>query len=100
MVCPFFIKIISKDLSENKTKPTDVKVKDFLGGVEDPVKREDCKALSVIMEELTGAGPKMWGDSIVGFGESHFRYTGGRERDWFLVVFFPRKQNLAIYIMG
>jgi len=87
-------------MAENKTKPTDIVVEDFLEGIEDPGKREDSKTISAIMEELTGARPKMWGESIVGFGEYHYKYASGREGDWFLVGFSPRKQNLTLYIMG
>ena len=72
----------------------------FLNGIEDTGKREDCYALAALMEELTGAKPKMWGPSIVGFGEHHYKYASGREGDWFLTGFSPRKQNLTIYVMG
>ena len=75
-------------------------VEDFLEDIDDPGKREDSKAISVMMEELTGARPKMWGESIVGFGDYHYKYASGREGDWFLVGFSPRKQNLTLYIMG
>jgi len=87
-------------MAENKTKPTDIVVEDFLEGIEDPGKREDSKTISAIMEELTGSRPKMWGELIVGFGEYHYKYASGREGDWFLVGFSPRKQNLTLYIMG
>jgi hypothetical protein len=53
-----------------------------------------------IMRKATGAEPKMWGSSIVGFGAYHYRYANGREGDWFLTGFSPRKQNLTLYIMG
>lgn len=52
------------------------------------------------MEEITHESPKMWGDSIIGFGSYHYRYDSGREGDWFLCGFSPRKQHLAIYIMS
>jgi hypothetical protein len=53
-----------------------------------------------MMEKLTGSKPKMWGESIVGFGDYRYKYASGREGDWFLAGFSPRKQNLTIYIMG
>ena len=87
-------------MAENKTKPTTKSVPDFLNSIEDPVKKKDCLALSALMEEITGAKPKMWGDSIVGFGDYRYKYASGREGDWFLVGFSPRKQNLTLYIMG
>jgi hypothetical protein len=52
------------------------------------------------MEKLSGSKPKLWGDSIVGFGDYHYKYASGREGDWFQVGFSPRKQNLTIYVMG
>ncbi len=87
-------------MAENKTKPTTKSVPDFLNSIEDPVRREDCRTMAAIMEELTGSKPKMWGDSIVGFGEHRYKYASGREGDWFLTGFSPRKQALTLYIMG
>lgn len=87
-------------MAENKTKPNDLSVETFLENIEDPVKREDCLTITAMMEELTGAKPKMWGESIVGFGEVHYKYASGREGDWFLAGFSPRKAYLTIYIMG
>ena len=87
-------------MAENKTKPTQHSVELFLEGIEDPGRRSDCKTIAALMQDLTGAEPKMWGESIVGFGDYHYRYASGREGDWFLAGFSPRKQNLTIYIMG
>ena len=52
------------------------------------------------MKEVTGSRPKMWGDSIVGFGSCHYKYASGREGDWFVAGFSPRKANLTLYIMA
>ena len=52
------------------------------------------------MEDVTGAEATMWGDSIVGFGSYHYTYASGRENDWFLVGFAPRKRSLTLYIMS
>ena len=87
-------------MAENKTKANDLSVERFLESIEDPLKREDSKTITAMMEELTGAKAKMWGDSIVGFGETHYKYASGREGDWFLAGFSPRKSSLTIYIMG
>ena len=56
--------------------------------------------ISEMMKKLTGADAKMWGDSIIGFGDYHYKYASGREGDWFLCGFSPRKRNISIYIMG
>lgn len=87
-------------MAENKTKPNAKNVPEFLEQIVDPRRKEDCLLITDLMEELTGAAPKMWGESIVGFGDYHYKYASGREGDWFLVGFSPRKQNLTIYIMG
>lgn len=87
-------------MAENKTKPTDLSVEAFLESIEDPQRKADCRTIAHLMEELTGARPRMWGDSIVGFDDYHYKYASGREGDWFLAGFSPRKQNLTIYIMG
>jgi hypothetical protein len=70
----------------------------FLDRVEDDQKREDAYAVMELMREVTGEEPKMWGDSIVGFGSYHYRYASGREGDWPLTGFSPRKRNLTLYI--
>lgn len=87
-------------MAENKTKPTTKSVPEFLEQIQDPERKADCLAIAALMEGLSGSKPKMWGDSIVGFGDYHYKYASGREGDWFLVGFSPRKQNLTIYIMG
>ena len=87
-------------MAENKTKPTKASVQAFLQGIEDPVKRNDSKALVKLMTEITGAEPVLWGDAIVGFGNYRYKYASGREGDWFQVGFSPRKQRLSIYVMG
>lgn len=87
-------------MAELKTKPSDDSVEAFLNSVEDDQKREDAFALLALMKEVTGEDPTMWGDSIVGFGSYHYRYASGREGDWFLTSFSPRKRNLTLYIMA
>jgi Domain of unknown function (DU1801) len=87
-------------MAENKTKPTAKSVPEFLDQIADPQRKADCLVIADLMEELTGAEPKMWGDSIVGFGDYSYKYASGREGDWFLAGFSPRKQNLSLYIMG
>lgn len=86
-------------MSENKTKPTNASVKAFIDSVEDENKRRDCRTLLALMKEITGKRPTMWGTSIVGFGSYHYKYATGREGDWFITGFSPRKQDLTIYLM-
>ena len=86
-------------MAELKTKQTDASVKDFLNQIADKERREDCFAVAKIMEEITGEKPKMWGPSIVGFGSYHYKYASGREGDWLVTGFSPRKKDLTLYIM-
>lgn len=86
-------------MAEIKTKPTGKNVADFIHGIEDEQKRNDCIEIDRIMQGLTNSTGKMWGDTIVGYGDFRYKYASGRENDWFLVGFSPRKQNLTIYIM-
>lgn len=85
---------------ELKTKLTDASVDKFLKAIKDEQTRADCYQIVEIMKNATKAEPKMWGTSIVGFGDYHYKYKSGHENDWFLVGFSPRKQNLTLYLMG
>ncbi len=85
---------------ELKTKVNDASVEDYLNSVEDDSKRKDSFEILRLMEEVTKEPPKMWGASIVGFGSYHYKGAGGREGDWMLTGFSPRKQNLTLYLMG
>jgi hypothetical protein len=82
-----------------KTQANDNSVRAFIDAIPDPVSRRDCELVSKLMEGATAATPRMWGDSIVGFGSYHYKYASGREGDWFLTGFSPRKRNLTVYIM-
>lgn len=86
-------------MAELKTKLNNASVGDFLDTVDDPRKRKDCLEIMKIMRQATGAKPKMWGSGIVGFGSYHYVYESGREGDWMLTGFSPRKQNITLYIM-
>lgn len=87
-------------MAELKTKPNDQDVETFLNGVEDEQKRRACFIVKAIMEQASGAEAKMWGDSIVGFGTYRYKYASGREGEWMLTGFSPRKRNLTLYIMS
>lgn len=82
----------------NKTVPTEVPVEDFLATV-DPKRVDDARAILEIMRDATGTEPVMWGPSIIGFGQVHMTYESGRELDWMLVGFSPRKREQVLYIM-
>lgn len=86
-------------MAEPKTKPTNASVKEFLNQISDKERRDDCFTVLKIMEEITGDKPKMWGPSIVGFGTWHYKYASGREGDWPVTGFSPRKKDLTLYLM-
>jgi len=85
-------------MAEQKTKVNDQNVEEFLNQIGDPARRADCFTLSRWFEKVTGYPPRMWGDSIVGFGKYHYKYASGHEGDAALTGFSPRKQNLTIYV--
>lgn len=87
-------------MAELKTQKTDDSVEAFLNSVEHEKRRTDSFKVLALMKEVTGAEPKMWGSSIIGFGHYHYKYESGREGDWFLTGFSPRKQSLTLYIMA
>ncbi len=83
-----------------KTLPNDANVEDFINTVPDEVKRNDSFALLKIFSRITGEQPKMWGTSIIGFGQYHYKSErSSQEGDWPLTGFSPRKQNLTLYFM-
>ena len=87
-------------MSEPKTKPTSQSVKEFLNSVVPEEKRQDSLTLLEMFEKITGEKAVMWGTSIVGFGQYHYKSERSRqEGDWMLVGFSPRKQNLTLYIL-
>ena len=85
-------------MAEIKTKKTDASVEDFLDKIADEKVRADSKKIAEMMGKATGAKPNMWGDAIVGFGEQHLKYASGRELDWMLIGFSPRKANITLYL--
>lgn len=86
-------------MAELKTKPTEQSVQEFIAAIPDEQRRRDCAAIADLMREASGAEPVMWGN-IVGFGRYRYRYASGREGDWFITGFAPRKQSLTLYIMA
>ncbi len=85
---------------ENKTQRNDGDVMAYLESVQNKRRREDSLVVLKIMEEVTSEPAEMWGSSIVGFGSYHYKYESGREGDFMISGFAPRKQALTLYIMG
>ncbi len=82
-----------------KTQETDASVDDFLNSVENPERRADAFRVLEMYKRVTGEEPKMWGPTIVGFGHTVLKYETGREFDWMLAGFSPRKQNMTLYVI-
>ena len=87
-------------MAELKTKKTELSVDAFIKKIPEAQKRKDAFTILELMEKATKARGKMWGTSIIGFGDRHLKYESGRELDWFVMGFSPRKQNLTLYITG
>lgn len=87
-------------MSDLKTRPTKASVGVFLRSIGDDQRRQDCLRILEVMKKATGAEPRMWGPSMVGFGSYHYKYESGREGDWFLTGFSPRKKELTLYVMA
>lgn len=86
--------------TENKTKPTDAKVAQFVAAVENDTRRADAETLLSLYADATGMEPAMWGPSIIGYGSYHYKYESGREGDMCRAGFSPRKGNIVLYLMG
>ena len=86
-------------MAENKTQPTTQSVADFIGAVDHPVRRADAEALDAMFRRVTGWQPRMWGTTIIGYGQYHYTYDSGRAGDFLAMGFSPRKANLSVYIM-
>lgn len=85
--------------AELKTKENDASVEAFIAKQSEEV-AADCRAIAKLMKRITGEEPRMWGASIVGFGRYHYKGRSGREGEWMLTGFSPRKANLSLYIMS
>ena len=86
-------------MAELKTKPTTASVTDFLNTVDDDERRKDCFTVVKIMQKATGEKPRMWGPSIIGFGDYRYTNARGQGTDWFVIGFSPRKNDLTLYVM-
>ena len=86
-------------MSQNKTQKTAMTPEEFIETVEPERRREEAKTLLKLFEKVTGWKARMWGPSIIGFGEYHYKYASGREGDFLATGFSPRKAKLSIYVM-
>ena len=86
-------------MTQNKTVQTDAPVDEFIASIAHSTRHQDAAVLVDLFSKTTGFSPKMWGDSIIGYGQYHYRYATGREGDFLATGFSPRKFNLSIYIM-
>jgi hypothetical protein len=86
-------------MAELKTKQSEMSVENYINAISDKQRQADCWIIIDMMKKITGDEPKMWGDSIIGFGNMHLRYESGREVDWFKTGFSNRKDSITLYSM-
>jgi hypothetical protein len=84
-------------MAELKTQVNKASVQKFLSTIKDAEKRKDCVAICKMMEKVSKSKPEMWGAAIVGFGRRKYTYANGKEAEWMVIGFAPRKQNIALY---
>jgi len=87
-------------MAENKTRPTEASVEDYIAAIDDETRRSDCEVLIKLMSGITKQPPRMWGSSIVGFGSYHYRYESGREGDMCQTGFSSRKGDISVYLVA
>jgi len=85
-------------MAKRKTNETDDSVDEFIDSIEDESKRDDCRNITRLMKAATGAQPKMWGTSIIGFGKHHYQYANGKPAEICKVGFAPRSRSFAFYL--
>lgn len=86
-------------MAEIKTKPTEVSAEAFIAAVEDPVRRADAQRVHDMLARLTGEPARMWGPTIIGFGQYHYKYDSGHEGVMCRLGFSPRKAELVLYVL-
>ena len=87
-------------MAEPKTQITEVDPADFIAAIDHDGKRKDAKVLDALFRKVTGAEPKMWGPSIIGYGSYRTTYASGRDVHWMRAGFSPRKAKHSLYLMG
>lgn len=85
-------------MAENKTKPTNISVDEYIDAIENDVRRKDARFICDLMHQITGEPAVLWGPSIIGFGKYHYKYESGREGESLKIGFSPRKAELVLYI--
>lgn len=85
--------------AELKTRPTDASVEKFIASIDNATRRADAETTLDMFKRVTGLEPKMWGTAIIGFGSRPLKYESGRELDWPIIAFSPRKQNMTLYVI-
>ena len=85
--------------AKNKTTATQASVEEFLSSIEPDWKQDEARQIDQLFREVTGWEPRMWGPSMIGYGEYHYKYASGREGDFLATGFSPRKAQHSIYIM-
>lgn len=85
--------------AQNKTRVTAIDPAGFIASIDHPTRRADAEALDRLFRRVTGFLPRMWGPTMIGYGQYHYRYDSGREGDFLATGFSPRRANLSIYIL-
>src|SRR5215218_1861486 len=85
-------------MATQKTLPTQQTPDDFISKIADEITRNDCRYVMELMENITKEKATMWGPSIIGFGNYHYKYESGHEGDSCIIGFSPRKQNITLYV--
>ena len=86
--------------NQNKTQAGNEAADSVLAKVTPEQKQQDCRRIDEMMQEATGCEAKVWGGSMLGYGQYHYRYDSGREGDFFITGFAPRAKNISLYIMA
>ena len=86
-------------MAKLKTQPNNKSVTSYLNSIDSANQKDDCFELLALMEEVTNEKARMWGDSIVGFGEYQYKYASGHSGRFMLTGFSPRKRNLVVYVI-
>lgn len=86
-------------MADNKTKVNNASVKAYLEQVESETQKKEAYEILEMMKRITKQKPKMWGDALIGFDTYHYKYASGREGDWFITGFSPRKGKMSIYLL-
>ena len=86
-------------MAELKTRPTRASVTAFIRSIEDTRRRSEVRKVAAMMRRATGKRARMWGGSIVGYGTYRYSNTAGKNFEWMLTGYSPRKQALTVYIM-